>query len=61
MLHKDEMGKEYEVIKTMKGRKLKYLKLIMREQQYEMLRLSMEGKLKRRSIISRGIGLTVAR
>lgn len=44
----------------MKGRKLKYLEHIMREQQYEMLRLIMVGKVKRRSIISR-IGLTVAR
>lgn len=48
-----EMGKEYEVINTIKARKLQYLGHIMRGQRYEMLRLIMQGKKKGRRSIGR--------
>ena len=46
-------GKEYEVINTIKARKLQYLGHIMRGQRYEMLRLIMQGKIKGKRNVGR--------
>ena len=48
-----KFGKEYEVINTIKSRKLQSLGHIMRGQRYEMLKLIMQGKIKERRNVGR--------
>ena len=47
------LGKERELIKTIKKRKLEYLGHIMRGEKYRLLRLILEGKVKGKRSVGR--------